>query len=220
MIIDWATSSTCISKSVAQTSAEYAGWFHLLDGKVFNQNCKVAMLQPVVYCDCDGGPLCLYFCVQKNLCSDSVICFVNILVLSIINCFSVLMVTLWMFQIGQVNQGNKFSYIHRQEIWWYEPMNLFHRFSKGSLLPSDTTVFSSLTHWVQRISMYEVHTLPLNSGGKIRCLGKYKTHVLRREKINANQWELRMGFLYIMNTIPLQSIDSGFKPVEWCIHWF
>lgn len=29
-----------------------------------------------------------------------------------------------------------------------------------------------------------------------------------------------MGGLYVMNTIPLQSIDSGFKPTEWCIHPF
>jgi len=29
-----------------------------------------------------------------------------------------------------------------------------------------------------------------------------------------------MGVLYVMNTIPLQSIDSGFKPTEWCIHSF
>lgn len=61
----------------------------------------------------------------------------------------------------------------------------------------------------------KVHGLPLKSRGKTGHLGKCITHVLSKEKLNANQQEkLRIGGLCVMNTIPLQSIDSGFKPTE------
>lgn len=45
---------------------EYAGWLLWVDGKVFNQNCKVAMLQPVVCCDCVTKVLYASISVSKK----------------------------------------------------------------------------------------------------------------------------------------------------------
>lgn len=190
MIIDWASSSTCISKSVAQTSAEYAGWLQWLDGKVFNRNCKVAKLQAVVCCDSATEGLCASPSVsKKNPCLGSVICFVNILLVTLINCFSVLRVSL--LAVDVLDRPSKLRYqslLHTQTrnlmIWTY-PIGLWLGFLKRTLVPLDTSIFSSLTLWVQR-SVHEVHRLSLNSRGKIRHLGKYLTHVLSK-KINANQ---------------------------------